>query len=159
MDLPIPFLKVLLMEGFHPLNVRLEIKENTLGKRNGAVTLAFRITHNDLMAAKINILDTQPQAFHQSEPGTEEELHQEARDAIHFCDHRHSFRLGEDRGKAFRLFGAEDVGRKINFLVKNIPVKKEDGTESLVLGGSRHILFSRQIDDECLNFRDPISAG
>lgn len=155
----IPFLKVLLVKGFHPLNVHPEVEENAFRKRNGAVVLPFCIAHNDLMTGNVNILDAQSKAFHEPQAGAEEELHHESGDAVHPRDHRHGFGSGKDRRKPFWFFGADDVGGEIELPLEHVPVKEEDGAESLVLGGSGDVPLGGKVDDERLDFGNTHLGG
>jgi len=128
----ITFLKVLLVKGFDFLNMHFDVEGNAFGKRNGAVVLSLAIAHNDMTVGKVNILDTQSKTFHESESRPKQQLSHKFGSAIHFANDCDGFGFRQHSGKAFRFFGADDIGGKFDILYQHVSVEKEDGAEGLI---------------------------
>ena len=61
------------MEGPNPLQMRLEQGPDAFGKHGHAVLGALGVAHRDLTHVEIDVLDPEPEAFHQPEAGTVEQ--------------------------------------------------------------------------------------
>lgn len=151
-DLAVAFLQILLVNGFHFLDMFLESWHYAFRERYGAVIFSFSVTDDNLAVGKINILDAQAKTFHESQARTKKELSHEFWDASHFSDHCEGFCFGEDCGEAIWFFSADDVCGEFNLFEEDIAVEKKNGTEGLILCGCGDVSLGGKVGDEGLNF-------
>ncbi len=73
-------------------------------------------------------------------------------DTRHLVDDGEDFAAGEDGGEAFGAFGRGGEKDRVKFFLEDFAIEKEDGRESLVLGGGRDVLFDGEVGEEGLDF-------
>ena len=74
------------MNAFYVLNVTLKQGDDAFGEGNGAVAFAFSIADDDLVVGEVDVFDAESEAFHEPEPGAEEELGHQFGSAVHVLD-------------------------------------------------------------------------
>lgn len=144
--------EVFFVEEANTFDLTLQVGDDDAGQGDDAVFFAFAIAHRDAFVLKVNILDTQADAFHQAQAGAVEQLRHEFVNSVHEADDAEDFFAAEDGGEAFGAFcGRKEDG--FDFLVQNFTVKEKDGRERLVLGGGGDGTFRSEVNEEGLDFR------
>jgi len=86
------------------------------------VFATFSLTHDDDVAVKIHILDTQPKPFHQAHARAIQQAAQQLTDARHESQQAGNFFFGQNAGNAPLLGGAVDVIEPGQINTQNFPV-------------------------------------
>ena len=100
------------------------------------------------MLAKIDVFDTQTQAFQQAQAGAVEELGLKLEGGVWDVGQDSlDFGFGEDDGEAFVFLGAQglDAGE---FDVQDLFVEEEDGVHGHVLGAGGHVFDNGEVGEE-----------
>ena len=106
------------------------------------------------MIAEVDIFDAEAEAFHETKPGTVENLCHELRGAVNFVDDSQGFAGCENGGQGFGFFGADYVGWKFDLGIENVAVEEENGAEGLILGRCGNVLFGGEVGEKGSNFGD-----
>jgi hypothetical protein len=123
-----------------------------LRKQGQPVPVAFAATNDDLAAAEVHVLDSQPAALEQPHAGPVEQQHHEARHAVH---------LGQNRGDLFACendwqprgpLGTYETIQPWQLRAQNFPVQEEQGGKRLVLRRRTDLLLGRQMRQEARHF-------
>lgn len=150
--------QVLFMQAFDPLQVFLERGDEAIREHGDPIFFPFAIADSDRLVCNVNVFHPQPDAFHQAQAGTVEQLGHQAVGAGHLGDDPAHLFPGEDGGQAFGLLGAQGVNGS-QVLVKHLAVEEEEGAERLILGGGGDVLRHRQVGQEGLDFRSAHLGG
>ena len=106
---------------------------------------------------EIKILDAIPKAFREAQAAAVEQVRHELIFTRLVVSHRSEepldFRLREHRGEALGPVGSFDGADVVERPIEHIVVKKDDGIERLILGGSRDVALRGQIIEERLHVR------
>ncbi len=129
------------MLNFHALQMPLQVCNQGIWQDGETVILAFSIAHDELMVAKIQILDAESKTFHQAKPTSIEEFCHQLGRPFHFLDHGQGFGMRQNRRQGFGLFGSNQIGGNVNGFEEDMPVEKEDRTQGLVLRRGGNILL------------------
>src|ERR1051326_1208129 len=116
------------------------------------VVAALGITNRYLQIAEIDILDAKTDAFVEAQTAAVKQVRHEPRRAMKPGQHRARLCRSENHRQLRRSFCALDVIDSGKLLLKNFFVKKEESTESLVLGGGGYVLLTRQMRQERPHF-------
>src|SRR5512138_1473792 len=137
-DFAQPRREIIIVENANAFDLTFDGRDEGIRQRGDAILLALAIADRDGLVVEIDILETQPDAFHEAQSGTIEELSHEFMDAGKLVDDPQDFCVGQDGRQAFRTFGAGDRDR-FDLLTKYFAIEEEDGAERLVLGGGSDV--------------------
>lgn len=127
---------------------------NGFRKNGDPVLRAFTISDDDLVHFKVDVFDSQAEAFHCPKTSAEQELGHNFLGRGHGVDDFQAFIAGQDRGQAGRFFGADGLDwAEVN--TQDFPVEKQQRVKRLVLSGGGHVEIDRQMGEKCFNFRPP----
>ena len=110
------------------------------------------MAHGDLVIGKIDILDSEPNAFHQAQPGAIEQTRHEVRHVAELGEHRVRFLTGKDRGETLRALRAFNIVQVWKRLFEDVPVQKQEGIQGAVLGGGGDLLVECQVREKGADF-------
>jgi len=143
--------EVFFVEEANAFDLALQVGDDGFGQRDNAVFFALAIADGDALVLKVNILDSQADAFHEAQAGAVEELGHEFVGSVQLADEAENFFAAEDGGDASGTFGGgEEDG--FDFLVEDFAVEEEDGGEGLILGGGRDAAVVGEVEEEGLDF-------
>jgi len=133
------------------LELLLQGQDSTLGQDRHAILVSFAIAHEDEVLGKIYVLNTEPEAFHQAQAAaikqfTDELIYtgQAGNDLLRFSGTKNG-------GQLLGLIGPRHID-VTDFLVEHIAVKKEESSQSLVLGGRGNVVIGGKMSQERLYF-------
>jgi len=124
--------QVLLVNNLDRFQVQFQISDKRIGEHGGAVFFPLAIADNDLVVAKVNVLDAQAQALGQAQAAAVEDLCHKLGNACHFVDDGHGFLMGEDNGQGFRFFGAEYIRGEGDVYLQDMAIQENDSAQCLV---------------------------
>lgn len=134
------------------LEMKAKLCDEHVGEHGDAVILALAIADNNLMVVEIQILDAQPQNFHQAEPAAVQDLCHNLIDATHVGNDALCLDPGKNGGNPFWLRRTNGKQRRLVQLdVENISVEKKDGTDRLVLGRGSDGFLGNQEGNEIVD--------
>ncbi len=108
-DFSIACLDVFLVQQLHLAQVKLKIRDEGFRQNGGTVIFALTVTDDDLAVPKVNILDSQAQAFHEPQAATIQDPGHQLGEPFHFLNDGYGFRMGQYGGECFRFFGTDQV--------------------------------------------------
>jgi hypothetical protein len=122
----------------------------TKWRRNGSarftgniVTRSFPpFASRNLRQFEIDILDSQADAFHQTQSATVKQAGHQLRHTVHVREHALELRVRKNHGKFCWSSRSFHVFQPSDFLFENITVEKEQGTQRLVLGGRSDVAIA-----------------
>ena len=150
--------EVFFVEEADAFDLALQVGDNGFGQRDDAVFFAFAVADGDALVLKVNILDSQADAFHEAQAGAVEELGHEFVGSVQLADEVENFFAAEDGGEALGTFGGGEDDR-FDFFVEDFAVEEEEGAEGLVLGGGRDVTVVGEVEEKGLDFRCPHFGG
>jgi hypothetical protein len=153
-DFAIASFEILVVDEGDVFDLGLEGGDDGFREDGGAVVFTFAIADDDLAITEVNVFDAQAETFHEAESASVEDFGHELGKPSHVVDNGEGFLLGEDGGKGFGFFGADEVGGEFDFLVENVAIQEDDGAEGLVLGGGGEAALGGEVGDEGLDFGD-----
>ena len=119
-----------------------------MGQDSDAVLSPFAIADKNQVLAKIHIFNAQAQAFHEAQAAAIEQFANELVYAGQAGDDLQRLGRGEDCGQLFRPVGPGHIDGAVEFLVEDIAVEKEQGSQRLVLGGGGNVVVNSQVGQE-----------
>jgi hypothetical protein len=131
--------KVLVMAGFHRLDLRLPLVPQVPGQKGGPVLAALAAPDEEETLAEIDILDAQAETLQQAQTAAIEQPRHEGMPARHGGEPPLNLRLGEHGGRPLVALTADRGDLSDQGLVKDIPIEKNQGVQGLPLGGGRHL--------------------
>ena len=151
--------EVFLMEQLHPGQMPLEWCVQGLGQHGNPVLPAFAVAHGELVIGTIHILDSEPHALHQAQPGAREQTRHEGGHVTELGEHRVGFLTGKDRGETLRALRAFHIVQVWKRLFEDVPVQKQEGMQGAVLGGGGDLLVECQVDEKGADLRGSHVCG
>ena len=147
--------KVLVMEGFHRLDLRLQRCPQVPGQDGRPVLTALGAPDKDEVLAEVHVVDAQADALQQAQAAAIEQPRHEGMPARHGGEQPLDLRLGEHGGRPWLAFAADRGDRALKGLVQDIPVEKHQGVQGLPLGGGRHLALGGQVGEKALHILWP----
>jgi hypothetical protein len=98
--------EVFLMHQLHLGQMPLEWRVQGLGQHGHPILPPFAVAHGDLVIGKIDILDSEPHAFHQAQSGAIEQPRHEGGHVAELGEHGVCFLTGKDRRETLRALRA-----------------------------------------------------
>jgi hypothetical protein len=144
--------KVLVMEGFHGLDMRLQCFPQ-VARQDGRPVLTAPDKYEVL--TEVHVLDAQAEARQQAQATAIEQPRHEGVPACHGGEQPLDFRLGEHGGWPWSAFAAGRSDGVFKGHVRDIAVEKHQGVQGLPLGGGRHLAFSGEVGEKALHLRGP----
>jgi hypothetical protein len=143
--------EVFFVQNFDAGEVFAQGRFENFRQEGDAVFIAFAVADDDLVEVEIDILDAEAEAFHEAEAGAVKEFGEELVGAGHGCKEAVGFIARHDDGQAGGAFGADELIHPLERLMEDFVVKKDNGVESLVLGGGGDFLVNGEVGKEGLN--------
>jgi hypothetical protein len=137
----------------HPLEMPRQIGLHRSRQHRDAVLVALAASDDQLVGGKVDILNAQPAAFEQPEPGSVEQVRHEPGRALQPLEHCPDLVAGEDDRQAHGAFRAHDPVEPRQVDLQHVPVQEQEGAQGLVLGGGGHPAIDRQRGEEAGHFR------
>jgi hypothetical protein len=125
--------EVLLVEFFDAGEVRLHGPQEALGEDGDSLAHALSFADGDLAIGEVDIFDPQPESLKKAQPAAVQEVCHEAVVTFEIGEDGAGFGACEDDGQLGRAADALDAGDVFELLLKDLLVKEEQGTESLIL--------------------------
>ena len=151
--------EVFLMHQLHLGQMPLEWCVQGLGQHGHPILPPFAVTHGDLVIGKIDILDSEPHAFHQAQPGAIEQPRHEGGHVAELGEHRVSFFTGEHRGKTLRALRTFHIVQVWKRLFEDVSVQKQEGMQGAVLGGGGDLLVEGEVGEKGADLGGPHVFG
>src|SRR5713226_5764049 len=140
------------MEGLESLKVRPKDVDRRLRHHRHTILGSFTIPNRDLAILKVHILDPQPNALHQPQPGAIEEAGHQPVAPVKMRQDMSYLTLGKDDGQACRLLRALKIVHPLKVLLQDFAVQKDQRAQCLILSGGRDLLLDRQMIQELFHF-------
>lgn len=140
--------QVPLMQRTYPSKVRPERVNEVLWQQCDAVLLPLGIANHELLVAKVDVLDSQPQALEQAQARSVDESGHQPRCALQLTQHGPHFLARRHYRQAPRLLGSLDIAQPWQLDLQHISIKKQDRTQSLILGGRRNVALTGEIAEK-----------
>ena len=131
-------------------DLKAQGRDDRFGYGDDAIFLAFAILNGDRFVFKIHILDPQADAFHQARAGAIKQLGHNFEGAAEMLQEGEDFLAGEDDREALGAFDGREQNR-LDFLVQDMTIQEEDGTQGPVLGGGGDITVLGKVGQEGAN--------
>jgi len=151
-DGSITFFQITLVQLFDSGQVRLKRLAQLVGQHGDAVFHAFAFADDDLALGKVEVFDSQANAFHEAQTASIEYLCRQLVIARHLAKDGLDFVFSEDDGQAFRFLGSHDGKRLVNVQLQHIAIEKKDGADGLGLGGGGDVLLGGKVGEEGIDF-------
>ncbi len=98
-----------------------------------AVLASLAITHHDLQALEVDVLDPHVESLEQPQSGTVEQPADEQHDAVELGEETAYFFVGQDDRQPPRALSADDAAQLTNLSLEHHLVEEQQGIERLVL--------------------------
>ncbi len=121
------------MQSFDPIQMNRQVSPNIVRKNSYPILGTFAVPDDNLILLKIDVFDPQPDAFHQPQPAAIQQHCHNTMYSGHCLQQLFNFGLGQNSWQSFRTLYADRIYRIIEFNVQNLPVKKNNGIQGLVL--------------------------
>lgn len=139
--------QVLLVQGFHPLQVFLQQRDEAVGQHGHPVLFPFAVTDDEGSPFEVKVLDAQAQTFHQPYAAAIDQLGHQLVCARQAADEAQSLLPGQDGGQPFGAFGAQRInGAQV--LAEHFTVEEKQGAEGLILCGSGDVLLDCKVSEK-----------
>jgi hypothetical protein len=159
---PMALGQILLMQRFNPDEVVLEERDERGGKGRETVLISLAGADCELLHGKVNVLDAEPDGFHNPQAAAVEQFGHQLRGALHECEDGSDFVPGHDHGDVDLLVGAHGVNAVVQGLVEDALVEKDEGMHGLVLRGGGDLALQGEMREERLDLGfggDEVGAG
>ena len=124
----------------HPGQMPLEWGGQGLGQHGDPIVPPFAVAHGDLVRGTIHLLDSEPHARHQAQPGAREHTRHEGGPVAELGEYRVRFLTGEGRGEPLRACGAFNLVQVWKWLFEDVPVQQQEGMQGAALRGRGDLL-------------------
>jgi hypothetical protein len=148
-----PLSQTLLRQCLDPGQVVLEQKRERGGNGGEPVFVAFARSDGQLLHLIINVLDSEPDRFHDTQPAPVEELGDPLGGAVHEREHSGDFCAGHDRGDGDLLGGAHGIDTARQCLAEDALVEEHQDIHRLILGRRGAVAVHGQVRQERFNLR------
>ena len=124
-----------------PFQMGRQGRFNSLGQHRRPILPSFAIAHLNLVACKIDIFDTQPQALEKPHSGAEKKGRHQLVGPTHHTQDALDLLFAQDQRPALWLFRSCNIGKLPELFLQHFVVKKDQGVEGLLLrtGGNPFI--------------------
>lgn len=140
------------MKAFYTIDLVLQVAADALGHDRDPVFVPFCTENVYFAAFQIDVLDPEPDAFHQPQAGSVKNSRHQKMVALHFVKDMLDFLLGQYHRKPGSPFGPFELYLPFDRNVEHSFVKEHDRIEGLPLGGSGHFLFTCQVAEKTFDF-------
>ena len=121
------------------------------GQHHDAVFAALALAHHDGAACEIDVLDPQTQAFQQAHAGAVEQLAEQTVVIRQGGQHLRHLVMRQHHRKPGRALRAVDLLHPRHRQAEHLLVQKQQGRQSLLVGGHRHVSICDQPGQEGLD--------
>jgi len=128
------FVDVLIPEMFHKGNLFFDGAEERAGEDSIAVFFAFSFADDNFPVLEVDIFDSEPDAFAESESAAVENCRHKLVWRMELIEDGLDFMSAEEDGDACVAFGPGDESDGAEFHFEDMAIEEEEGIESLVLG-------------------------
>lgn len=118
------------------------------GERCAAVAAALALADGELSALRVHVLHAQPQALQQAQAAAMEQGGLESVDAAERREHGAHFVAREHHGKWLRAPRTRRLVQPLELAAHSVAAEKDQSGQRLVLRGSRHLRFGREVREE-----------
>jgi len=136
------------MQRLDPGQVVLEQRGQRGRKGGEPVLVALARTDGQLLHLKIDVLDPEPDGFHDTQAAPVEQCGHQLGGPVHERDDGGDFFAGHDHGDVDLLVGAHSIDTVLQSMVEDALVEEHQGIHGLVLGGGRDLAMHRQVRQE-----------
>ena len=132
-----------------PFDVSPKRFAQALRQERRPVLLPFPVADEEMPLAEVDVLDPEPEAFHQPEPrAVEQPGHQPGR-AVELGEDRADLVAGQDDRQPLRPLGPDHVvADPVEGPVEDDLIEEQQGGQSLILGRGRDLPVDRQMVEE-----------
>jgi hypothetical protein len=118
------------------------------GKHGVSILVTLAGSNEDLVAAEINVLDPQHQAFHDSETCSVEQHGREPIQAVKAGKNRLDFLSRQNGRKPLRPVGPDNAVDVTNVFTENVPVEEQNCAQGLVLRRGAYMGVARHAGEK-----------
>lgn len=105
-----------------------------------------------MAVAKIDVFHPKAHAFHETQASAVEEFGHKMVIPFQAVEHSVGFCGRKDYGDFGRAFYSLDFIDEVEFAIEDLLIKKEEGAESLVLGGGGNVSLDSEMGEKCGHF-------
>jgi len=132
------------MEFTHRLKLGLQLRHDHLGYGYSPVLVAFAV-HRENAVSEVEILNSQLYELEETKPAAIQQLDHDIEGIFKVLGNRIYFRPGENHGNIFRFLCAGHIPLIAEVLLEDMPEKKQQGIEGLILGRGGNTAFHGKI--------------
>ena len=161
-DLTMALSQILLVPRPDPGQVILEQRRERSGNGGEPVLVALTRTDGQWLQLEIDVLDPEPDGFHDAQAAPVEEFGNQSGGSVHQRHDAGDFFARHDHGDIDLLVGAHGIDAARHGVVEDARVEEHQGIHGLVLGGGSDISVHGKVHEERLDFgfrREEIVAG
>jgi hypothetical protein len=152
-DLAMPLSRIPLMPRLDPGQVVLEQRRKGDGNGGEPVLVARAPTDGQWRHPILDVLDPEPDGFHDAQPAPLEELGDHVGGAVHERDDGGDCFACHDHGDVDLLVGAHGIDAALQGVVEDVLGEEHQGMHGLVLGGGSDVSMHRQVCQERFDLR------
>lgn len=116
-----------------------------LGEQCRAVPRALAAAHHELPAVEVDVLHPEGEALVEAKAGAIEQLRNEAEGGLEVVEQAEHVTGREHRREVVRAAGSNEVVQRRDGQVEDPPVKEDDRTECLVVGGGGEVALGGEM--------------
>jgi hypothetical protein len=135
------------------LNLFPQRFDQAVRKHCDPVFPALSVPNQDMAIPEVDILDTQPQAFHQPHASSVQEAGHQPIRSLKAGKQLINLFPGEDNGQTFRALRPYQPVEPRQVHSENVFVKEQQGRKRLILGRGRNVPVTPQVIQKCGYFR------
>src|SRR5213593_504173 len=140
------------------LEVPAEIRLDHRRQHRHSVLVAFAAADEDLVGAKVHVLNAEAATFQHAKPGAVEQARHEPGRSVEPLKHRAYFVACEHDGEALGSTSAYDLVEPWQLDFEHLAIEKEQCAQRLILGRARNVTVNRQKREEARDLR-PAELG
>jgi len=152
-DLTMLLSRIPLMPRLDPGQVVLEQRRQGDGNGGEPVLVARAPTDGQWRHLILDVLDPEPDGFHDVQPAPVEELGDHLASAVHERDDGGVCLACHDHGDGDLLDGSHGIDAALQGVVEEALGEEHQGMHGVVLGGGSDVSMHRQVGQECFDFR------
>jgi hypothetical protein len=137
-----------LVECLHVAEMQLQRTSQPLRQKRDALAQTLAVAHGDLVVAKIDVLHTQANAFHQAQAGTIKQFSHELVLTVQLLQNGTRFAAGENYGELRRARDTLNVVHEVELAIEHVLIEKKQCAKSLILSGCGDIFVDREMRQE-----------
>ena len=139
------------MKALYTIDLVLEVAADALGHDRDAVFVTLCAEDVYLAAFQIDVLDPEPDAFHQPQAGSVKNSRHQQVGPLHLIENAYDFVLGQNHRKPGAPFGSRKFDQSFDRDVEHSFVEEHDGVEGLALRGRGNLPFGCQVTQKSLD--------